>query len=420
MRKRIFQYLGLLTLIAGAMANPVFVAYFVSADKRIESLGVNLAIVLLQAVLIGFGLFLYLCPDRSVQLFKQNWKNLVLALVVYLIGEGIIMLSGIFLPPAPPPERVRFFRDFMVADEDLGYTLKPNLENFTLTWLDDGVSSVYTTDAQGFRNPGLNYNTSSLFFIGDSFTFGSWVTREKTYFAQIGKALGREVITYGVGGYDLAQYEIIARDIVPSSDVKKTIFLSIFANDLAAPYDETKIGTFYEDVMLRQIQTPRWRERFSLAYTAAGQVKKLLLSGRQYHVLDSGLRLYRNRGAAITFQERDYVPFEKKLRQILTILKEREDVGETIILLLPSREFIYEEEFERLFRDERFLENEQFGFELVKEIANEYTIPVFDTTAALRARAEEKLYFDIDPHWNEKGHAHVAQAVIEWLESVDL
>ena len=109
--------------------------------------------------------------------------------------------------------------------------MRPNLTDFQLTWLDEDARGAYDSDAQGFRNAGLSYASSSIFFIGDSFTHGSWVRREETYFGELSKQWKLPVITYGIGGYGITQYNIIAREILPTTNVPKTVFVAFFAND---------------------------------------------------------------------------------------------------------------------------------------------------------------------------------------------
>ncbi len=411
------KILGGVFLLLAVTFSPTVVAHLISPDNIIESKAVNILISIFQVTLAVFGTLFLFKTISSVNFIKNNWKNVLLLLIIYFFGEIFIMASGIFLPKTATPERINFFQNFLADNDTLGYTTRPNLENFEVPWPEDNISGVYSSDELGFRNRGVDYSQVSKFFIGDSFTHGSWVDRNKTYYGLIGEKLQEEVVTFGVGGYGMAQYQILAKDFIPENNIDKTIFISIFANDLEKPIPAEELPSLYENEMLASVKKIRFFERFKFRYSALGQIKKLILSGRKFVVLESGMRLYTNRGASISFLLEDHVKFEKALRGILEKLEKRDDIEKIVLVAMPSRELVYREEFERAFSDRNFLDNEAFGFDLIKNISKDFEKTTsIDLTPAFRDDKDRKLYFDIDAHWNESGHQLAAENILQKLD----
>lgn len=413
--ERAIRAIGVFGLVGALLVNPKTVAFFLSADGKIESAGVLLGIVFFEIALFGLGVFAFRQPARLLAAGKRRWKDVTMAIVVYGICETVVLALGIFLP-RPGEERVRFFRDFLAPHPTLGYTTRPNLSDFRLTWLDEGVEGVYDSDARGFRNVGVSYASSSIFFIGDSFTHGSWVARSDTYYGRLSERWGMPVITFGIGGYGITQYEILARDFIPDTGIKKTVIVGFFANDLEAPAPEAAMATLYEREMLSQITVPSFRDRFAFRYSVAGQLLKRLFKPREQAVMTNGMSLFTNRGASISFMLRDYEVFGAALERLVATLRSRTDVVQIFFVLIPSKESVYREEYASFFGDSSYLENERFGFDLIANIAAEAHIPVLDLTPVFRDHKGEKLYFDIDAHWNAAGHALAAETIHGYVQ----
>lgn len=415
--ERYGKFFGIACIIAAFVLNPKTLAYFLSADHNIESRGVLFVIVAFDMALLAVGIAFFRRPERSVDIVRRRWKDAALLLCVYSLCELLVMSIGVFLP-RPTPEQIRFFQEFTVPHSTLGFTMRPNLSRFELAWLADGVKTVYDSDAYGFRNAGLSYASSSVFFIGDSFTQGVWVPRDEAYYGRLEKEWGMPVITFGMGGYGITQYDIVARDFLPKTDVPKTIIVGFFANDLEAPAPETAMPSLYEKEMLAQIAVPSFRNRFALKYSVAGQVLKHLFRPRERAVMKNGMSLFTNRGASISFARADEPAFHASLERLIGTLQSRSDVEKILFVLIPSRESVYAEEYATLFGDASYLDNEQFGFNRIAEAAGARHIPVLDLTPVFRDhKDQEKLYFDIDAHWNAAGHALAAATIAAWFES---
>jgi hypothetical protein len=78
-----------------------------------------------------------------------------------------------------------------------------------------------------------------------------------------------------------------------------------------------------------------------------------------------------------------------------------------VVALLPSKESAYVEDYERLFGGD-YLENERVGYERLTETAQQAGAVVVDLTSAFRERANERLYFEYDAHFNAAGQALTA------------
>ncbi len=417
--ERYLQWLSVPVIFGSVICSPFTFAYFFSADHKIESPAVIIFILILQLLGVGLGILCLVKPHVVTAFFKNHTKDILLTCLVYIFCEFVILGLGVF-QPRPTPERIRFFRDFVAPHEELGYTMRPGLRNFEVTWLEDGVRGVYDSDEHGFRNVGVNYATTSLFFIGDSFTHGSWVTRDQTYFAQVAQQFKIQTISYGIGGYGITQYDRVAKNILPKNTIPKTVVIGFFANDLEKPYPPEQVKDLYETEMLSQIKEPTFTNRFHFNYSVLGQLTKLLFRQREHVELPNGLTLFTNRGASISFKNSDHTSFEVALRSLFSGLADRPDIRNIAVVLIPSREAVYQEEYEKIFSDTDYLQNEAYGFKLIENVGQEYRIPVLNLTSYFREKRDTKLYFDIDAHWNAEGHSYAADIIVQWLKDLKI
>ncbi len=323
-------------------------------------------------------------------------------IIIYLIFEIIITASGILISP----ERIKMYTSFYEPDPELGYKIKPDLRNFEQTWLED-VSANYSTDELGFRNIGRDYNSSEYFFVGASFVFGSWVERNETFYGLFEDYVNKPVINLAVPGYDTTHYEILIRRYVPENDIKKTVFVSIPANDLKRPFPKEYFQNFYQNAgWSAYVEKGSFWDRFSkkrtLTYNLAINAYKLIINKDKE--ASNGLTLYRYRGANSDYiKNKYYIDIENEMMNLVDYAKSRKDI-KLIILFLPSKESAYKEDYLELYDDKEYLLNEELGFKKLQLFFKKQSIPAYDMTNWFRENDEQQLYFKKDPHWNANGN----------------
>jgi len=333
----------------------------------------------------------------------------LIGLATFSVCELAVALFGIALPQ----EQVRLFSEFYIRDSELGFKLAPNLSNYEVTWLNGKLRQRYSTDHLGFRNVDRDYSTARYFVIGDSFAFGDWVEREKTFYGLLENYTGCPVMTLGVSGYELVQYLVLLEKYVPENDVEKKVMLFIFANDLDQAKSKADMRHYYEEAgfPLYDDHAP-WSTRLSIYRTLTFKLYVGLRESRQYAIreADNGVLLFRHRGANPNYlRNQYYVGIEKQLSELLGDVESRADV-ELVVFLVPSKESTYKAQYRRLVGGS-YLSNEEQGYERIEQLLRRRNVQVHNMTSLFRAESKRILYFREDPHWNAGGHALMAEAL---------
>lgn len=353
--------------------------------------------------------------------FRHNITNALLVLGGAIAAYGLVELTAIstgFLVPQDFRDRQRWFYGFLEPNDTLGFKPRANLKNFKLSWLEESVSEVVNTDEYGFRNVQRDYTEANIFFIGDSFTWGAWVERDKTFYGLIEKQIDQPVITLGVGGYGIQQYETLFKEFAVKYK-PELVVLGIFANDLI-PLTPT-FENYYENIGWDEYAFLAWHKK-TLAHRIYSEVKVNMKEGTENLNQEdrkraaNGLTLFRHRGASSTYLENDEnEQVEDVFHEIINSAK-AENI-EVVIFLFPSKESAYLSHYEHLFPDGiDYLGNEEEGYRRLCRIAFEQGVKCIDLTESFRKQARERiLYFQSDPHWNEAGHQLAATEILSEL-----
>ncbi len=400
------RYTGSLLIFAGLMANPYFIGFY-TTNGSINSIAGKFAIIVLELTIIFCGiLVLWRKPKFSA--------NVGLSLTVFflcLLLAEFVSVSMNFFAPHGYKERHDLFYGFYQPDGELGYRLRSDLRGYKISWMEENISGVYSTDDHGFRNVGRDYSTANKYFIGDSFVFGAWVDRNKTFYGIIESALKEPIITLGVGGYGFKQYVTLMNNFVHRYH-PDTIVLGIFANDLKKLPSESDLNDHYnkEGWNAYESESPPYKEKSLIT-----QMIKIIGKEVNSRKLTNGLFLYKRRGANPNYiAASQYVEVETAFLDIVDLAKQNNI--RLIVVLFPSKESAYKSKYLKLFPG-NYLENEEEGYTRICKIADKQGIECVDLTPMFRARANkgEKLYFDKDPHWNELGNKIVSGAILPYL-----
>ena len=317
----------------------------------------------------------------------------------------------------------KYFYEFLQPDARLGYRPQPNQRDFHYFWRVSSQDEAINTDSHGFRNLGRDYADSDLYFVGDSFTWGWGIDRENTFYGLLEAELNQPLITLGIPGYGLEQYQVLFHDWV-SKYKPKTAILCIYANDLAKIKSPEEISKTYDTLGATEYETLDWYQK-SLIHKfiikkAGLNLLKMLFTGKK---AENGLTLHSQRFMTSQFSgmsrdylaSADYIEVEGAFSQIINLAKENQ--VELLVFCIPTKESTYFEEYTQLFPDSSdYIRNEQAGYQQLCQFVQAKDVTCVDLTEAFRKKSsDEPLYFDVDCHWNVAGHKLAAQLVLDTL-----
>lgn len=350
-------------------------------------------------------------------------------LFVVLAIEAIVVPFGLLVSAEFHDRHLTLFELFE-PDPDLGFRARPNLREFEVSWMQNSLRATYDTDDHGYRNAGRNYQDAEVVFVGDSFTWGSWLPREETFPDLVGTQLNKPVANLAQESYYIEQYEKVVRMLFKkllTGGRPRYVALCIFANDLAAPISDDDLKNFYERFGWNQYRSfPLYKKFFvyragqflaesaSQIAIASGLASPPPPSHLDRKTTPAGVELYRQLGAHPYYFSQSYnLSTEAVLRRLLDYIV---DQGVTpLVFLLPSKESAYKGEYLRLFPGD-YLNIEEEGYRHLCDVASQLDVSCTDLTPAFRtATRTAATYFQRDPHWNEQGHRLAAAEIANIL-----
>lgn len=300
-------------------------------------------------------------------------------------------------------------------------------------------------DARGFRETSP-LEASRIFALGDSFTYGSTTTQARTWVEELERRLGEPVYNLGHNDYSPRQ-ELLLLDYLfdtePERFRPRTVLWMLFGgNDLDDAYDDER--PLEPEPLDHSLLRAAPRALGDLGRAIAGQsaLGRLLRGeirlgwgrgrtrGRDPYEVD-GVRLTRALYHSPRFGDRLFLPLylERAARtradveghphwprflETLDAMAERsrERGFDVVVLLAPSAPRLYAASFE----DVPSVSESPSFLDLAGQAARERGFAVVDLTRELAPRAAETLlYWRDDSHWNESGHAAVAEIIARAL-----
>lgn len=361
---------------------------------------------------------------------KITWRARIVVPLLSLVAivaaiEAVVVPLGIFVPPEFRDRHVTLY-GLLEPHPELGFRARANLRDFEITWRQNSLRASYNTDELGFRNVGRNYDQSEIFFIGDSFTWGMWLPREKTFPDLVGRRLGKVVSNLGQQSYYIEQYEKLARLFLKRRR-PRYVALCIFANDLTTPISDDDLKNFYERFHWDNYHSfPLYKKFFlyrAVQFVADGLQRAAIAGGVRpppppshldRKINSAGMEFYRQLGAHPYYFSQSYnVEIEAVFRRLLKLILNKKVTP--VVFLLPSKESAYKQEYLRLFPSD-YLQIEETGYRRLCGIAAQLEVACADLTPAFRRRSKTvDTYFKRDPHWNREGHRLAAAAMLKYL-----
>lgn len=367
----------------------------------------------------------------------KSWlQKLLLILAGVLAGllivEGFAVATGVAIPKTLVFMH-DFYHGFLEPDAQLGFKAKPNnLQSMHNFWEEGGgVNVAINTDKYGFRNRNKDYTESDIYFFGDSFTWGLFLEQEKTFPSLVEAELEQSVINLGIPGYGLEQYEILFRNWVTKYKPKIAI-LSLYSNDFKNLISSEELKNFYDlsGVNQYKYESLAWYNK-TFSHQLIDFYKETINKSNNesdgkrsekgfffYNPERLGLESYYIGGIGVS---RDYLTSTAKMQVESAILRLIEIANSTntklFIFLIPTKESANIKEYIKLFPSGvDYLDIEHNAYQQLCQLAKSKNTVCVDLTEAFRHHSEdEKLYFDIDSHWNVAGHKLAAQLILDTL-----
>lgn len=362
---------------------------------------------------------------------KKNRASFInLCLIAVSVSVCLLVLETavqIFMP-----QRVEKYVNLYIADDKLGWKLKPNSHGiFTAPEFRMEVKA----NKNGFRDTSHNHSKPSDIFrivgIGDSFLFGYGVSASENVMEALNRILSKddkfnkkiETVNLGMPGYNINQYYELLRNEAPkySPDIVVVFF---FMNDWNTT-DKMDFGRVNKKGYLIG-------ERFSLS-----SVRSLLYPARQFLKTNSQLYIFiRSRMLALLRKTHlMYVPeinlckkdisFNSKYFHTFKLIKEMSEICKQklrcplVICMIPEN-FQVNKAFRRFIIRADNINPDDYDWSQPQEALRGFClknkIHFIDLMPILSVlELKERYYFDIDPHWNDKGHRVAAEELFGYI-----
>lgn len=370
---------------------------------------------------------------------SSRGANLLVLLVSVLIAVAVaeIVLARFF--PQPTMDRVLADAPRIFSESDLlPYDLTPGSEGALVT---DEFETPVRINSRGYRDDEFESAKSGRFrilAIGDSFTFGYGCTADEAYpnviEARLNDALGPgrvEVINAGFAAcnYPDTYYLYLKErglDLDPDLILVGLFVGNDLDHDLAGEHawprvDDAGLPLRIENTLFR-VDDGHWVSRTPLLRYRLPVVRNSHVA----QVLISALKRARPSAAPVLFNRwmyrRDYVErTEVAVDRVVALLAATAGLAEergapTVFVIIPAREQIHPERYDlsrHSFMAGHDLEKPQRILRRQLEADGLTTLDLLP--AAREASKQGPLYYDLDQHWNVRGHEFAGEAIAGFL-----
>jgi lysophospholipase L1-like esterase len=288
-----------------------------------------------------------------------------------------------------------------------GYAVSPETE-----WITE-----IAINSEGFYDVehSLQKEKQRIAFLGDSFTANFMVPLNETFFKKIEKKLGdkAETLSFGVSGTGTGAHLIYLNNHALKYD-PDFVILMFTMNDVDDVSKTTEIDGNKLTV------EPPYHQPPPLINQILGKSKFLTYMNLQIRKITAREARYPEFYDiyASNYSQESEKNWEITKLAILEIKKiSEESNAEFMLVVIPFREEIYPEYFEKTIEQYPLLKNISVDFEkphrILEDFAKENNFTIIDLSHSFKekARAGEKLYYKIDAHWNSAGNEAVAEII---------
>jgi hypothetical protein len=386
-REKIFIVSGVLLISAGILSKGQYFSVLFSFD-----MGNTLRIIILifQISLIFAGFFL-IFNRKSIQ--KKNillfGTTSFLCFMLFLLFDFLwaykYFLGGLFIQSED---------QIFVQDDRLGWKPKPNSSRRHVS--KDNFDVMYEIDKEGFRKINNSENPDiSIYFFGDSLTFGHGVSNEENFPNIIKvKYFKKNINVYnaGVNGYGIVQmfqkYLNIEDRIKPGDII---IFTSLADNILR------NIKDFYSPYF--HFFTNRLKFEY-FPFFDEGIIKYHKMENSLYKKLKVLVLYARYSGSFWRSLHKKFVTVDttKEAFEMMKIIKHRTEMknAKFVLFFLPTT-------------------GECLKGDYTVDISNFSYLDIRDYFPSKKEDLDKLKISSTDDHWNVKGHKIAARAIVETL-----
>jgi len=327
------------------------------------------------------------------------------------LSSTVIFLRATLSSPAPATnERVHTH-----YDADLGWSSVPSKSEPDFY----GPGKYHRTDSHGFRTDTevaveASVGKVRLICSGDSFTFGQGVANDRTFCHLLAEKDDRlESVNMGQRGYGIDQaYLWYVRD---GHDLEHAVHVFAF---IGPNFDRMRDGVYYGygkpilrlrdgELVVDNVPAPRfgsWRASLARVGRAAGELRSVRLGRSVFH---------RSSGAGAAAGD----PLPALARAVFDELRRlnRETDSALVLVWLPKKDEIDREETR--WRPWLHRLADEAGFIFI-DLSQDLRALPRDEAVALFIGEEDGDYIDAAGHYNERGHAWVADVLHTRLRGV--
>ncbi|MBS3113810.1 SGNH/GDSL hydrolase family protein [Candidatus Woesearchaeota archaeon] len=373
--------------------------------------------------------------SKKLGYFLKNLMILVIVIVVMLVFLEIIV--RIFFPQN---------LNYTMFDSTLMYK---HIPDFEVRFGRQEFSNLIKFNSNGLRDYEYEYekpkDTFRVLLLGSSFSQALQVNLDQTYENLVEKKLNEnkqnekryEVINTAVGGWGTAQelFYLKTEGLKYDPDL---ITLDFSIRDISENAINSLVtvenGKIVEHIPVKAslpkrflLFCSRYTHLCSLAQTVIlsdaakdGFLNKLLTRAKVNTETKRTLK------REDIFLKENSAEFNEAIEETFLLIKEIKKVADSkniplVIFIIPNREQVDDEKLKQ-FMEKYSLTKENVEYDkfqkLAKKFALENSISYFDALPYFRQQSTNNtFYFNIDGHWNSKGHELAADLIFNYLKN---
>ena len=280
----------------------------------------------------------------------------------------------------------------------------------TILCNETGNYITYKSDRFGFNNNDDKWNNKKAdsIFLGDSFTHGFCVTRDKNFVSSYEKKTKMKSLNLGLSGYGPMEYYAIYNEFVKKIKPKKVFFIWAESNDLYNFNQVYKNNKILKSYLIRNFNQNLWEKQKFVDKNARKRLDELKIEEKnQNGNIFSKIKLFHIR-SYMSFLLRNYnynsLSNIKNLEFILVDMKKQSEIwgGKFYFVYLPTF-YRYEGKMEKKYDNVKSVLN---------QLCTDNEIDFIDIDRHIRNNIEDPLSlfpFKRNNHYNSKGHEIIAR-----------
>jgi lysophospholipase L1-like esterase len=391
-KEKRFIIAGLLLISAGIFFNSQYLSVLFGFDMGFV---LKTTILILDIFLILAGIFFILfrksIQKRNILLFGFT---VLFCFISFFLLDGLWAMKHLFLGTIKNSEDHIF-----VQDDRLGWKPQPNTSKEHI--IKGTFNVLYKIDKDGFRKiKNAENHDFSIYFFGDSFTFGHGVGQEDNFPSVIKeKYFNKNINVYnaGVNGYGIVQMFQRFLNIEDRIKPGDLIIFTPLADDILRNVKDFYFPYFHYFANLVQFEYYPVFDK--------GKIK--------YHTMESGL--YKKLKILFLYMKFSG-QFWRSIHKKFVSTDTNQEAAE-MIKIIKHRTEMKNAKFVLFFLPET---GECLKGDYTVDISNFSYLDIRDYFPSKKEELDKLKFSSTDGHWNVKGHKIAARAIVETLIKEDI